>query len=87
MVCPPDASVMSELEMLSLCHPFSLTMRPMWPHNANSASLPVINPAASFEPPQKHCKHVEYSVGNLVSPRAEEIKVCIGELRVHSLQS
>lgn len=26
-----------------------------------------------FEPSREHCKRVEYSVGNPVSPRAEEI--------------
>lgn len=47
----------------------------------------VITAVASFKPSQMHCKHVEYSVGSPVPPRAEEIKVCIGELKVQSLQS
>lgn len=82
---------MSESGMLSLYHPFYLTMRPVWPHSANSASLLAIMPVASFEPSWKDHKHVEYSVGSPVPPRAEEIKVCtvqtLRELRVHSLQS
>lgn len=57
------------------------------PHNANPSSSPIIAPVASFQPSWKHCKHIDYSIGSLVSPRAEEIKVCIEELRGHSLLS
>lgn len=91
MVHPPDASSWfqshaRESGMLSFRRPFSLTMRPVWLHHANSASLPVVTPVASSEPSRNHCKDVEYSMGSPVSLRAGEKEVCTGELSVPSLK-
>lgn len=58
-------------------------MRPTWPHRNPF----ILAPVASFEPSWKHCKHTDCSTGSPVPPRAEEIELCIGELRGHSLQS